>query len=413
MISTYKVKKALFRNKILKRLREGRIVKGIVRFKDNETAIIQICFKFKVEVNDDQLWSFYFIKKHDTIKISITNIENKNYKTTILEQHLDKQSTLNYITQYKNQKRPIKGKVLKVIKFGFIIKICEHYAILPMILTDFKHKYKIALNAILNFYIFSVNTQTGLIILHKLSKLKEVKPSVKKKITWGIINCSEDSNIIVTTAEERSIIRITDLCWELIVNIFKQLVPGTLIKVQIEEKTEDTTFVKPLQITKQYTAVFGIIVKVKQGRFITQIKANTFIETETDKENPKTEIGKLTLNRLQSINYEKKLIIIENNKKIRTTLNYLKETKVGSETTGRILSVKNNAIEIELATDVIGEIKTNKELPFFKKTIGSIIKVTLLDYNPIINKISLGLVKPKLLLVEKPSPSFVQQQALQ
>ena len=210
-------------NSTMKDIKEGEIVKGTVVSVNLKEVIVDIGFKSEGFVPIEEFRDRDELKAGQQIEVFIESIEDEDGRLILSRSKAEKLKGWQQIVDDVNEGDVIEGRVVKVVKGGYIVDVQGVEAFLPMSLSSFRglsndeimtHKYR--------FQVAKMNKQRRNLILSRRDVVQKEREEVKAKL-WdelvkgqrrvGTIKGITDFGAFVDLGGIDGLLHITDMSW--------------------------------------------------------------------------------------------------------------------------------------------------------------------------------------------------------
>lgn len=387
----------LLKKKILeKKIYTGTTLKGKVIKITNKHVLINVGLKSEAYINIEEFYDNnknIEVKVNDEIDVMIENLESAQGTLQLSREKVKKLNAWKKLEKIHTQNLTVQGKVLNRIKGGFIVETESIKAFLPGSLVDLKplKDYSRLEGQILDFKILKINQKTNNIVLSRKAILEEttgVDKNIvlsnlhKNQIVSGIIKNIADYGAFVDLGGIDGLLHITDISWGRIKHPSSILTIGQFINVKItkfdQQKNRVSLGLKQLDedpwinINHKYpknTKITGIVTNILDYGCFVEIAPGIeglvhISEMDWGEKN-------INPNKIVELNENVNVVVLsvdEKKKRISLGLKQCKENpweifiqkhKIGDNILGKIKSITDFGIFVELDKNIDGLIHTN------------------------------------------------------
>ncbi len=227
----------------LKNIHEGEIVKGtIVKITDKE-AVVDIGFKSEGFVSLEEFRDRHELVIGQQIDVLIETIEDDDGRIVLSRQKVEKIKGWQKISSDIHEGDLVEGRVIKVVKGGYIVDVEGIEAFLPMSLSSFKGmaSHEITANKY-KFQVAKMNAQRRNLILSRRDVVQKEREMAKGKL-WdklekgqrrtGTVKGITDFGAFIDLGGIDGLLHITDMSWSRISHPSEIVAVGDKIEVLI------------------------------------------------------------------------------------------------------------------------------------------------------------------------------------
>ncbi|MFA5060387.1 MAG: 30S ribosomal protein S1 [Candidatus Omnitrophota bacterium] len=279
----------------LKNIREGEIVKGnIIQITEKE-VVVDIGFKSEGFVPLEEFRDRSELTLGQEIDVLIETIEDEDGRTVLSRQKVERMRGWQKIANDIHEGDLVEGRVVKLVKGGYIVDVEGVDAFLPMSLSSFKgvandeimaNKYK--------FQVAKMNAQRRNLILSRRDVVQKEREMAKAKL-WdklekgqrrvGTVKGITDFGAFIDLGGVDGLLHITDMSWSRVNHPSEVVALGDKIEVLIldfdRENSKVSLGLKQI-ISNPWTdidAKYPINSKVK-GKIVNIMPYGVFVEIE-------------------------------------------------------------------------------------------------------------------------------------
>jgi small subunit ribosomal protein S1 len=333
----------------LKDIKEGEIVKGTIVAVTNKEIVVDIGFKSEGFVPIEEFRSRDDVNIGQQIEVLIEVIEDDNGRLVLSFERAEKLKGWQKISDEINEGDLVDGKIVRVVKGGYIVDVYGVEAFLPMSLSAFKglsnneimsHKYR--------FLVAKMNKQRRNLILSRREMVQKEREEVREKL-WGQLVKGErrrgavkgitDFGAFIDLGGVDGLLHITDMSWSRINHPSEIVSIGDKIEVMIldfdKENSKVSLGLKQI-ISNPWEAVYDKFptgTKVK-GKVVNIMPYGVFVEIDKGIEG---------LLHSSEITWQKKLV------------NPQEMFKLGDEIEVQIINVDKDNKRISLSMKQLGD----------------------------------------------------------
>lgn len=236
-------------NNTLKDIKEGEIVQGLIMAITSKEVIIDIEFKSEGFVPIEEFRTKDDIAVGQKIEVLIETIENEDGRVVLSYNKAEKIKGWSRISDDINEGEIVDGRVVRVVKGGYMVDVFGVEAFLPMSLSAFKglspheimsKKYK--------FQVAKINKQRRNLILSRRDVVQKEKELMREK-TWGELNKGQrrtgavkgitDFGAFIDLGGVDGLLHITDMSWSRINHPSEVVSVGDRVEVVILDFDKD------------------------------------------------------------------------------------------------------------------------------------------------------------------------------
>ena len=210
-------------NRTLKTFAEGQIVQGTIVAKNNTEAIVDIGFKSEGFVPLVEFRNPAAVQVGQQIDVLIENIEDEDGKLILSHGKAEKMKGWQKIADVINEGDLVDGRVIRVVKGGYIADIQGVEAFLPMSLSAFKGFHTDAImSRDYKFMVAKMNKQRRNLILSRREVVQKEREE-NREVLWaklekgqrrtGIVKGITDFGAFIDLGGVDGLLHITDMSW--------------------------------------------------------------------------------------------------------------------------------------------------------------------------------------------------------
>ena len=235
----------------LKDIKEGEIVKGRVADITKQEVVVDVGFKSEGFVSIDEFRKGSEPHIGDQIDVLIEAIEDDDGKLVLSFEKAEKLKGWQKITTEIKEGDLVEGRVVEVVKGGFIVDVYGVDAFLPMSLSSFKNmsNHEIMSNKY-RFQITKMNTLRRNLILSRRDLVQREKETAKAKL-WdllvkgqkmkGTVKGITDFGAFIDLGGIDGLLHITDMSWSRINHPSEIVAIGDRMEVLILDFDRDNS----------------------------------------------------------------------------------------------------------------------------------------------------------------------------
>ena len=210
-------------DKSVKMIKEGEIVKGqIVALTDSE-AVVDIGFKSEGFVSLDEFRNKEDIKIDNEIDVLVESIEDEDGRLVLSKIKAEKVKGWQKIMGGIEEGAVVEGRVIKMVKGGYMVDIEGLEAFLPMSLSAFKGYTPDSIMANkFHFQVAKINKQRRNLILSRRDIYQKEREQIREKL-WselqkgqkrkGVVKGITDFGAFIDLGGVDGLLHITDMSW--------------------------------------------------------------------------------------------------------------------------------------------------------------------------------------------------------
>ncbi|HOY10189.1 MAG TPA: 30S ribosomal protein S1 [Candidatus Omnitrophota bacterium] len=210
-------------DKSVKMIKKGEIVRGqIVAFNDTE-AVVDIGFKSEGFVSLDEFRNKEDIKIDNQIDVLVESIEDEDGRLVLSKIKAEKVKGWQKIMGGIEEGAVVDGRVIKVVKGGYMVDIEGLEAFLPMSLSAFKgYSPETIMANKFNFQVAKINKQRRNLILSRRDIYQKEREQIREKL-WGelekgqkrkgVVKGITDFGAFIDLGGVDGLLHITDMSW--------------------------------------------------------------------------------------------------------------------------------------------------------------------------------------------------------
>lgn len=279
----------------LKTFREGQIVQGTIVAKSKDEVIVDIGFKSEGFVPMEEFRNPAAIEIGQQIDVLIETIEDEEGKLVLSHGKAERQKGWLKIADVINEGDAVEGRVVRVVKGGYIADVQGVEAFLPMSLSSFKGvSHDTIMNNNWKFLVAKMNKQRRNLILSRREIVQKEHEENRKNL-WsklekgqrrtGVVKGITDFGAFIDLGGVDGLLHITDMSWSRISHPSEIVSLGQRIEVVILDFDKDNSKVSLglKQITANpWEAVYdkypaGTVVK---GKIVNIMPYGVFVEID-------------------------------------------------------------------------------------------------------------------------------------
>ncbi len=429
----------------LKSIREGEIVKGNIVAISRSEVVVDIGFKSEGFVPIEEFRNKEDLEINKEVEVLIESVEDEEGRLVLSKLKAERVKGWQKFMVDINEGDIVEGRVIKLVKGGYMVDISGVEGFLPMSLSAFKgyssdaimsHKYR--------FQVAKINKQRRNLILSRRDVVQKDRDMVREKL-WselqkgqrrkGIIKGITDFGAFIDLGGVDGLLHITDMSWSRINHPTEIVKVGDQIEVLIldfdKENSKVSLGLKQItsnpweDIYDKYPAgskvrgkvvnimPYGVFVEIDKG--IEGLLHSSEVSWQKKLVNPQEifKLGDLIDVVIINVDKDSKRISLsmkqlENNPWLEAQKNY----PIGTKVKGTVRGFTDYGAFVELESGLEGMIhvsdmswtkKVNHPQDILQK--GQQIEVMVLGIDPENRKITLGLKQ----LFENPWPEIVQK----
>ena len=282
-------------NSTLKTFAEGQIVQGTIVAKNNSEVIVDIGFKSEGFVPLVEFRNPAAVDVGQKIDVLIENIEDEDGKLILSHGKAEKMKGWQKIADVINEGDVVDGRVIRIVKGGYIADIQGVEAFLPMSLSAFKgfHSDDIMARSY-KFMVAKMNKQRRNLILSRREVVQKEREE-NREVLWaklekgqrrtGVVKGITDFGAFIDLGGVDGLLHITDMSWSRISHPSEIVSLGQRLEVVILDFDKENSKVSLglKQITANpWEAVYekypaGTVVK---GRIVNIMPYGVFVEID-------------------------------------------------------------------------------------------------------------------------------------
>jgi small subunit ribosomal protein S1 len=233
----------------LKTFREGQIVQGTIVAKSKDEVIVDIGFKSEGFVPMEEFRNPALIEIGQTIDVLIETIEDEEGKLVLSHGKAERQKGWLKIADVINEGDTVEGRVVRVVKGGYIADVQGVEAFLPMSLSSFKGvSHDAIMNNTWKFLVAKMNKQRRNLILSRREIVQKEHEENRKNL-WsklekgqrrtGVVKGITDFGAFIDLGGVDGLLHITDMSWSRISHPSEIVSLGQRIEVAILDFDKD------------------------------------------------------------------------------------------------------------------------------------------------------------------------------
>lgn len=207
----------------LKSFAEGQIVPGTVVGKTPDEAIVDIGFKSEGFVSLEEFRNPELIDVGHTLDVLIETIEDEEGKLVLSFAKAERQKGWLKIADVINEGDVLEGRVVRIVKGGYIVDVQGVEAFLPMSLSSFKNIPSDDITARpYRFVVAKMNKQRRNLILSRREVVQKEREA-NREVLWGQLQKGQRRNGVVKGITDfgafidlggvDGLLHITDMSW--------------------------------------------------------------------------------------------------------------------------------------------------------------------------------------------------------
>ncbi|NTV29737.1 MAG: 30S ribosomal protein S1 [Candidatus Omnitrophica bacterium] len=281
--------------KTLKTFEEGQIVQGTIVAKGKDEVTVDIGFKSEGFVLLEEFRNPALVEVGQVLDVLIETIEDEEGKLVLSHSKAEKQKGWVKIADVINEGDVVEGRVIRIVKGGYIVDVQGVEAFLPMSLSAFKgvHNEDIMARPY-RFMVAKMNKQRRNLILSRREVVQKEREE-NREVLWnqlikgqrrtGVVKGITDFGAFIDLGGVDGLLHITDMSWSRISHPSEIVHLGQRIDVQILDFDKENSKVSLglKQITANpWEAVYdkypaGTIVK---GKIVNIMPYGVFVEVD-------------------------------------------------------------------------------------------------------------------------------------
>jgi small subunit ribosomal protein S1 len=214
---------AEFYDKSVRNVKEGEIVKGKIVALTAEEAVVDIGFKSEGFVSLEEFRNKEEIKLDQEIDVLVESIEDEDGRLVLSKLKAEKVKGWQKIMGGIDEGSVVEGRVIKMVKGGYMVDIEGLEAFLPMSLSAFKgYPPETVMANKFNFQVAKINKQRRNLILSRRDIYQKEREQVREKL-WkelekgqrrkGIVKGITDFGAFIDLGGVDGLLHITDMSW--------------------------------------------------------------------------------------------------------------------------------------------------------------------------------------------------------
>lgn len=210
-------------NSTLKTFIEGQIVPGTIVSKNNNEVIVDIGFKSEGFVNLEEFRNPTELTIGETIDVLIETIEDEDGRLVLSHSKAERLKGWQKIADVINEGDVIEGRVVRVVKGGYIVDIQGVEAFLPMSLSAFKGMSNDDITSRnYRFVVAKMNKQRRNLILSRREVVQKEREEsretlwgqlIKGQRRTGVVKGITDFGAFIDLGGVDGLLHITDMSW--------------------------------------------------------------------------------------------------------------------------------------------------------------------------------------------------------
>ncbi len=281
--------------KTLKTFEEGQIVQGTIVAKGKDEVTVDIGFKSEGFVLLEEFRNPALVEVGQVLDVLIETIEDEEGKLVLSHSKAEKQKGWVKIADVINEGDVVDGRVVRIVKGGYIVDVQGVEAFLPMSLSAFKgvHNEDI-MSRPYKFVVAKMNKQRRNLILSRREVVQKEREE-NREVLWnqlikgqrrtGVVKGITDFGAFIDLGGVDGLLHITDMSWSRISHPSEIVHLGQRIDVQIldfdKENSKVSLGLKQIT-TNPWEAVYdkypaGTIVK---GKIVNIMPYGVFVEVD-------------------------------------------------------------------------------------------------------------------------------------